>query len=256
MRAFPIVFALASLASSLAACSFRMEAGTGAKSPPTPNNAPPPSAPAPAATPAPAPTSSAPKAPLKRLGKRPSPTPTSTATQPAQPATNLPTGAAVATAATPFGGGTADPSGFKGNVYWVDKNTTKIPSLASMTPAGFVFTKQLDVAPQAFTGFPGIDAARKEYFAIRYEAPLLVATEADYDFRVVSDDAAILLIDNTLIVDNDGARQTVAEQSGPVHLVPGTHLLTVDYLQTNGNVALQVFCKKAGEAEKICPTQL
>ncbi len=38
---------------------------------------------------------------------------------------------------------------------------------------------------------------RKENFAIHYEAPLVVATEADYDFRLVADDGAQLRVDAT-----------------------------------------------------------
>jgi hypothetical protein len=163
----------------------------------------------------------------------------------------------VISGATPFGSGTVDATGFKGSIFFLDAGAKKLPALASLQPKGFLFTKEINVAPQAFsTGFPGIDPARKENFAIRYEAPLIVTTEADYDFRIVSDDGAVLLIDNTPIVDNDGARSAPAEKTGPVHLVPGTHLLTVDYLQTTGNVALQVFCKKANDTEKVCPTQL
>ena len=48
----------------------------------------------------------------------------------------------------------------------------------------------------------------------------------------------------------------VQEKSGPVHLVKGTHLLSVDYFQTTGSVALQLFCKKSGGTETICPTHL
>ena len=44
--------------------------------------------------------------------------------------------------------------------------------------------------------------------------------------------------------------------SGPVHLVASSHVITVDYLQTTGNVALQLFCTKANETEKVCPTHL
>jgi hypothetical protein len=168
-----------------------------------------------------------------------------------------PSGAPVIAGVTPFGSGTVDPAGFKGNIYWVAAGTTKIPALASMQPNGYLFTSSINVAPQAFTtGFPGLDPARKDHFAIRYEAPLVVTAEADFDFRIVADDGAVLLIDNTPIVDNDGVRPAPAEKSGPVHLIAGTHVITVDYLQTSGNVALQVFCKKANDAEKICPTRL
>ena len=208
-------------------------------------------------TPAAQPTTTISGPPIKRLGKRPTPTPTSSNTTPAPTPTTPPSGAPVVSGPTIFGGGTADSTGFKGNIYFIPAGTTKIPALASMQPNGFLFTKEINVTPQAFsTGFPGVDAARKENFAIRYEAPLIVTAEADYDFRVVADDGAMLLIDGTPIVDNDGAKTAPAEKSGPVHLVAGTHVITVDYMQTAGNVALQVFCKKGSDAEKVCPTQL
>jgi hypothetical protein len=126
-----------------------------------------------------------------------------------------------------------------------------------MQPNGFLFTSQINVAPQAFAGgFPGVDPAHTQNFAIRYEAPLVVSAEADYDFRIVADDGAILRIDGTPIVDNDGARAAPASKDGPVHLIAGTHVIQVDYLQTTGNVALQVYCTKANGTETICPTHL
>lgn len=250
---FPLAFVATSM---LAACSFQMRAGSGANQPNQGTAAPP------ATTPRPAPAQTG---TVRVLGKRPAnqnkgptPAPTSSSTTPAPTPTTPPsTGVAVVSSPTLFGDNAADATGFKGAIYWVDKNTTKVPPLTTMTPAGFLFTKQLNVTPQAFTtGFPGVDAARKENFAIHYEAPLVVTTEADYDFRLVAEDGAKLLIDNTPIVDNDGVKTAPAEKSGPVHLVAGTHLITVEYLQTTGNVALQLFCKKTGDAEKVCPTQL
>jgi hypothetical protein len=257
---FPLAFIGCS---TLVACSFQMRAGGGAN--PPPNNPQQASATTPVET-APAATPKQPTGPARRLGKRtpgqpsgPTPTPTNTSTAPAPTPTTppAPTGAQIVTGATVFGSGTVDTSGFKGNIYWVDKSTTKVPALTSMQPAGYLFTKDINIAPQAFsTGFPGVDPARKENFAIRYEAPLIVSAEADYDFRLVADDGAVLRIDGTPIVDNDGVKTAPAEKSGPVHLVVGTHVITVDYLQTSGNVALQLFCRKANDAEKVCPTQL
>jgi PA14 domain len=254
---FPLAFVGCS---TLFACSFQMRAGGGANQP----NNPPAQGATPAATTKPAATATA-TGPIRRLGKRtsgpvgPTPTPTSTATTPAPTPTTptTPTSAPIVSGATVFGSNTVDPTGFKGNIYWVDKNTTKVPPVASMTPAGYLFTKELNIAPQAFTaGFPGVDAARKENFAIRYEAPLVVTNEADYDFRLVADDGAVMQIDGMTIVDNDGVKTAAASKSGPVHLVAGTHVITVDYLQTTGNVALQLFCTKANDTEKVCPTHL
>lgn len=257
-----VIFPLAFVgASTLFACSFQMRAGGGAQTPAGQSAQPGQTAPPPATTAA-APTSNVKS--VRKLGKRTSgpsgPTPTPTGTNTSQPPPTPPpppSGAPIVSGATVFGSGTVETTGFKGSLYWLPAGTTKLPALASMQPSGYLFTKELNVAPQPFAGgFPGVDPARHDHFAIRYEAPLVVTAEADYDFRLVADDGAVLLIDNTPIVDNDGARATPAEKTGPVHLVAGTHLITVDYLQTTGNVALQVFCKKANDTERVCPTQL
>jgi hypothetical protein len=131
-----------------------------------------------------------------------------------------------------------------------------MPALATMTPNGVLFAKELNVAATPMVGgFPGIDAARNQDFAIRWEAPLVVENEADYTLRIVSDDGAVVSIDGMTIVDNDGAHG-LAEKSGPVHLVKGTHAIAVDYFQATGPVALQLFCKKGTDPEIICPTKL
>jgi hypothetical protein len=251
-KVISLAFVFANL--SLVACSFSMHAGSDPQHPTPPPPATTPAAPA--ANPA---TPAAQPAGRGLMGRhRPSPTPSSTSTAPAPAPTTPPSGAAVVTTPTLFGGPTPDPNGFKGSLFFIPAGTTNVPpNLGSMTPNGFLFASRLNINSQAFTtGFPGVDPGHTTNFAIRYEAPLIVTTEADYDFRVSTDDGAILSIDGTPIVNNDGVKSAAADKDGPVHLVAGTHLLTVDYFQTSGNVALQVFCKKADGAEQICPTHL
>lgn len=194
---------------------------------------------------------------LKRVpGVTPSATPsTSPSTVPTvpNPLDNIPT----MTGTNAFGTGEVDPNGFAGSLYSIPAGTTKLPDLGTLTTTGTLFASTLNTTPRAMSGgFPGIDANKNEHFAIRWEAALVVDNEADYTFRVSSDDGSKVSIDGLLIVDNDGGSNTVAEKSGPVHLIKGTHMLQVDYLQTTGNVALQLFCKRGSEAEKICPTIL
>ena len=217
---------------------------------PTPNT-PPPGAPAPAAA-NPPPTGR----PVMSLGKvkaaggAPAPAP-------ATPAPATPTGIPVLAGTNVFGTGTPDAAGWKGSLFVIPIGSAKLPALGTMTPTGVLFAKELNVPAKAMTGgFPGIDPARNTDFAIRWEAPLVVDTESDYTFRVLSDDGAVVSIDGTLIVDNDGIKTAPVEKSGPVHLVKGTHVISVDYYQSNGTVALQLFCKKAGGTETICPTRL
>lgn len=244
---------------SVIACSFQV--GTDPKTPTAPAKS------TPAAVPTPAPQVKG--TPVTRFGKKRLPpgataitpsTPTAPASTAAPttttpPVTPPPGGVPIMSAANAFGSGTVDPAGFKGSVYMIPAGTTKLPDLASMAASGYLFTKTLDVSAKAMQGgFPGIDPARNENFAIRFEAPLVVDNEADYNLRIVSDDGSVVFIDGTVIVDNDGVN--AHEKSGPVHLVKGTHMLTVDYFQTTGNVALQFYCSRTGMAETICPTHL
>lgn len=260
---FPLAFLTATTA---VACSFQMKAGSDPKSPnnqaqntAAPQQTSPASSPTTTATTSPAAQATA----FNRFGKKkfPTPTPSTTATTTAAPTatgtSTAPPGVAVVTGVTPFGGGTPDPAGWKGTISWVPAGTTKLPNMGQQTAAGYLFIKQLDIPSRTFTeGFPGVDASRKENFAIRYEAPLVVSHEGDYEFRLAADDGAVLLIDGTAIVDNDGSH-AFTDKTGPVHLVTGTHVMTVDYFQTTGNVGLQLFCKKMGEStDKICGTSL
>jgi hypothetical protein len=185
------------------------------------------------------------------------PAPTTPPTAPGT--TPPPAGSGVLVGTNAFGSGTPDPNGWKGSFFSVPAGTSKMPALATMTPTGVLFSSSLNVTPKAMTGgFPGIDATRNDNFAIRWEAPLVVDNEADYTFRLVSDDGAQLSIDGTVILDNDGIapNNTPKEKSGPVHLVKATHAITVDYFQATGNVALQLFCTKSGGQETVCPTKL
>ncbi|MBX3190732.1 MAG: hypothetical protein KF819_27285 [Labilithrix sp.] len=155
-----------------------------------------------------------------------------------------------------FGTGTPDPAGWKGTFFVIPPATQKLPAMETLAAKGVLFAKDLNVGAKTMTGgFPGIDATKNEDFAIRWEAPLIVDNPGIYDFRIVSDDGAKVLIDNTLIVDNDG-QHGPTEKSGPVNLIKGAHVITVDYFQATGQVALQLFCKKQGGTESVCPTRL
>ena len=244
----PVAFAVI----TTVGCSFQVG---GRRDPNAPQGAQP-AQPAPAPAAAPVPASGRPTMSLGKV-KAGAPAPTTPPGTTPPPVTPPPGGIPVLTGTNRFGTGTPDPAGWKGSYFAIPPATQKLPALGTMTPTGILFAKSLDVPVNIMTGgFPGIDATRNENFAIRWEAPLVVDNEADYTFRILSDDGAIVSIDSTVIVDNDGAKSIAVEKSGPVHLVKGTHVISVDYFQTTGSVTLQLFCKKAGGAETICPTRL
>lgn len=257
----------ASVAVSLLAtgCSFSMQAGK------KPNNANPstPSTPAPAnTTPATPGAATTPAKPRLIVARTPTPRAMSKAsidvlkrrkasggTTPPPP----PSGSAdprFVTAATPFGGPDGNDTSYVGLLYFTNPGATSLPAFESMKPTGALFVNTLNVAPNTtFAGFPGVDN-RANDFAIRYEAPLTVATEGDYELRMVSDDGAKLYIDDMLILDNDGVKTAAAEKAGPVHLVAATHTIKIDYFHTTGPVALQVYVKPPGSGETLLGTKL
>src|SRR5690606_12698899 len=56
-----------------------------------------------------------------------------------------------------FGSPVASDGTFEGNVYFIPKNSPKIPDLDALEPVGTVYTQKLDIAPRSFEeGFPGI----------------------------------------------------------------------------------------------------
>ncbi|HSO37597.1 MAG TPA: hypothetical protein VLT33_33960, partial [Labilithrix sp.] len=183
-HSLPFVILAGLVATSALACSFQV----GSKDPatPAPGTAP---ATTPATTPA---TPAAPKTTVSSIGKKTTTTPATPATPVnPTPATPTPAGIPVMTGTNVFGSGTVDPAGWKGSFFNLNPNTTKLPTLVSVTPNGVLFAKELNVPTKAMTGgFPGIDASRNNDFAIRWEAPLVVDTESDYTFRIVSDDGA------------------------------------------------------------------
>jgi hypothetical protein len=268
MRKLLLVSATLLCATSALACSFQAGTGSGSRTPqrggqPPATGAAEPAQPgqAPGGKPGAATMTKMPSVtgpPVRAIGRvTPKPAqPPGTSPETPPPAQPTPPGVPTLKGSNAFGSGTGGASSFKGIVFWIPDGTKRLPPIESRVPAGVLYASQLDVSSRAFTeGFPGIDANRKENFAIRYEAPLVVDNPGDYELRIVSDDGAVVSIGGAVIVDNDTDHQA-AGKAGPVHLVQGTHMLTVDYFQAKGNVALQLFCKKEGEAEKICPTHL
>jgi hypothetical protein len=237
----------------------------GSKKPTTPTSTP---AATPEATPATPATPAASSRPRLTASKRPSPKGMSAAsmailkrrkaggstTPPATPAGSA--DPRFVTAATPFGGPDGNDASYVGLIYFTNPGATTLPAFDSLKATGALFANTLSVAPNTtFAGFPGVDN-RANDFAIRYEAPLTVATEGDYTLRVVSDDGTKLYIDDMLILDNDGVKTAAEEKSGPVHLVAATHTIKIDYFHTTGAVGLQVYVKPPTTAETLLGTKL
>ena len=157
------------------------------------------------------------------------------------------------TSATPFGGGT--PAAFRGLAYVVTPDTKKVPDFSSLVPFAVVYTDSFNTASQEFTtGFPGALAGQVEFFAIRYDGKFSLPNDGTWQFKLNSDDGAILSIDGAKIIDNDGVH-TATSSVGQTTLKAGTHTLRLDYFQAKGPVALQLYMIVGGQERILIGTK-
>jgi PA14 domain len=146
--------------------------------------------------------------------------------------------------------GTGSGGAFQGLAYVIPENTQQLPQLSGLVPFATLYTDRFDVKPQEFTsGFPGA-LIQNEWFALRYEGEFTVPTDGIWQFRVTSDDGAILYIDDRRVVVNDGVH-TARSADGETQLKAGSHWLRLEYFQASrGQVALMVL---VGQKGKLTP---
>ncbi len=119
-----------------------------------------------------------------------------------------------------------------GDIYYLPEGTTQLPDFAYMQSVGRIYTKSLNIPERAFdSGFPDV-TSRFEWFAIRYTGEIRIRAdrEGNYDFRLTSDDGSTLLIDNKVVIDNDGQHATAAV-TGSIILTEGIHKIEIEYFQ-------------------------
>ena len=147
-----------------------------------------------------------------------------------------------------FGG----PSGaFRAEVCFISSTTTSLRDVRSCAPVVTFYTDELNVPPRSFTeGFPGV-TTRTEWFAIEYRGTFRVRAADYYEFRLVSDDGALLFIDGHLIIDNDGQHPPAAKRA-TIPLEPGPHQLKVSYYQgPRDRIALQLFVTGSDGVQRL-----
>jgi hexosaminidase len=79
----------------------------------------------------------------------------------------------------------------------------------------------------------------KEPFGVIFDGLINVPKDGIYEFQVESDDGAVLLIDDEMVVDNDGLHSFLAK-TGVVPLRKGFHRVKFKYFQGGGDFALNL----------------
>ncbi|HVH97072.1 MAG TPA: PA14 domain-containing protein [Enhygromyxa sp.] len=103
--------------------------------------------------------------------------------------------------------------------------------------------------------FPGLTAV-SENFAMRFSGSINIVEEAEYQLCMHSDDGSQLLLEGTLVVDNDGVLDSPVEACELVYLPAGEYGLEIRYFQTSGPVTLQFAWGMNGGEKGIVPTDV
>ena len=137
-------------------------------------------------------------------------------------------------------------------VYFLKPNTRKMPNYNSLTPSGMFFTKAIDYpSDRGSREFPGVPK-RDEWLGIRFyvKFSLTDQEQGEYKFRIVTDDAARLIVGKKLVVSAEGFG-TVQEKTGTVTMAAGSHEMFLDYMQGTGPSGIQLYITPPGGDEKI-----
>ncbi|MEO1652000.1 MAG: family 16 glycoside hydrolase, partial [Bacteroidota bacterium] len=108
-----------------------------------------------------------------------------------------------------------------------------LPDFASLSPSA----KELQVNRLDDFAFLGDE---KDHVALIYEADLEVPTTGDYLFETLIDDGGDLLIDDELIIHNEG-EPGIGQASKIVHLEKGIHPFKVTYYQEIWGLTLSIY---------------
>jgi hypothetical protein len=131
-----------------------------------------------------------------------------------------------------FGTTVVIPSGLRGDIYLVRKNTTILPDFdrLKLKPAGAIWTTTLNIPPRQWReGFPGV-TKRNEWFAINYTGRFWIEKPGQYKFALLSDDGSQLYIDDQLVIDND-CQHSPDVRTAKITLGGGVHRIRVPYFQ-------------------------
>ncbi len=106
-----------------------------------------------------------------------------------------------------------------------------LPNLDDLKPFLETETHALDI----------LAAKRKSNFAARFDTTIILPKDANYTFRLGSDDGSRLFIDGKQVIDNDGIHP-MDFKTAKTKLTAGPHAVRVEYFEKGGEeeLALQI----------------
>lgn len=119
---------------------------------------------------------------------------------------------------------------------------SKLPAFDSLKPISSGIVKDFDIGSKQGS----------DNYAFVFDGLIKIPADGVYTFYISSDDGSKLLIDDKVLVDNDGMHG-IAEKSNEIPLANGYHAIKVLFFERSGGDALQVQWKGPGFSEQIIP---
>ncbi len=146
--------------------------------------------------------------------------------------------------------------GLVANVYSIASPVKELPAADTLgEPFATFAVDNLDIPSTQFKGsFKGADNKDvSEWFAVHFRGSLNVTESGTYDLCLNSGDGALLFLDQTPIVDNDGVHDT-KETCESIAIEPGEYQLDLMWFQAEaGELGLQLLWAKDGGAKAPIP---
>jgi alpha-L-fucosidase len=117
------------------------------------------------------------------------------------------------------------------------------------------FSKLSAVKTGSLADFDLSTRGQPEYFGLEYNCFIRIPEDGVYTFFLGSDDGSRLLLDNKLLIDNDGLH-SMNEVKGVVALSAGLHPLTVLYFQKSGGRDIKVSLEGPKGAKEEIPASM
>jgi hypothetical protein len=133
-------------------------------------------------------------------------------------------------------------------VFRLRPSVNSVTEIRRLKPVKTVCLAQLDVTPRKFTdGFPGLDMS--EWFALDIRFTVNVPEDGRWELMLLSDDGAILTVDDVEVINNDGIHAPKPVIAN-VRLEKGLRNFRVRYFQGPApDLALMLGWKKPREAD-------
>ena len=117
-----------------------------------------------------------------------------------------------------------------------------LPNFDALTPARTGVVGNFTLAPRTV----------EDFYAFRFRGRVDIATAGSYTFFTSSDDGSKLLIDDALVVNNDGLHG-IQERTGTATLGVGAHTIEVTFFEKTGGAGLTVSYQGPGITKQLIP---